>query len=341
MAFRVVLTARLPFVQDEEECRKIEAELFPIPCDTEDELIAATQDADAVLTNSPQPFTSKVLSKLNKCKLIHNLGTGYDGIDVQAATDYGICVSFPGDYCVDEVAEHTVALILACARKVVRLDRVIRRMETSIEHDSVAQPEIRKIWPPLFQIKGQTLGLIGFGRIGRLVVSKAKGFGFRVIAFDPYLPSNVFKESGAESVTLDKLLSESDFISVHAALTEENRHLLGIEQFKKMKPTAYLINCARGGIADEEALCTALANGYIAGAGLDVVTGESLSLEHRLRKLENVILTGHSAWYSEHSMSELKRRAYEHLGQVFRGEWPTWLLNPEVKEKFLERWRKT
>ena len=338
MAFRVVMTVR-HFVQDEEECRKIGAELFVIPCQTEDELIAATQDADAILTIA-KPFTRKVISKLNKCKLIHSIGIGYEGIDVQAATDYGICISIPGDYCSEELAEHAMALVLACARKLVRLDRAVRRGKTSIEHDSTPQPEIRKIWPPMFQIKGQTLGIIGLGRSGRLIVPKAKGFGLKVIAFDPYVPPNVFKELDVESVTLDKLLSQSDFVSVNVALTNESRHLLGIEQFKKMKPTAYFINVARGGIADADALYTALAHGYIAGAGLDVVEGECLSLDHRLRKLENVILTGHSAFYSEYSMAEIKRRPYEHLGQVFRGEWPTRFLNPEVKEKFLERWGK-
>jgi len=341
MAFRVVMTAPLAHLEDEEECQKIGVELFTIPCQTEDELIAATQDADAVITIPPQPFTRKVISKLNKCRLIHNLSTGYEGIDVQAATDYGICISFPGDYCSEEVAEHTMVLAFACARKLVRLDKAVRegKWDVDIDH-SLDQPEIRKIWSPIFQIKGKTLGIIGLGRIGRLIVPKAKGFGLRVIAFDPYLPSNVFKELDVESVTFDKLLSQSDFITVNAALTEENRHLLGIKQFKKMKPTAYFINCSRGEFTDADALYTALTNGYIAGAGLDVVKGESLSLDHPLFKLESVIFTAHSAWYSEYSLAEIKRRPYEHLGQIFRGEWPTRLINPEVKEKFLERWGK-
>jgi len=340
MALRLVMTIEVPYVmRDDEECRKIGAEFFTIPCHTENEAIAAAQDADAVITHSVPilvPFTRNVISKLNKCKVIHNIGAGYEGIDVQAATDYGICVSFPGDYCSEEVAEHVMALILACARKLVRLDRAVKEGAW----DSTVEPEIRKIWSPMFQIKGQTLGIIGLGRIGRLIVPKAKGLGLRVIAFDPYIPPNVFSESGVESVTLDHLLSESDYITVHAALTKETRHLLGREQFRKMKPTAYFINCARAGFVDEEALYTALTNGYIAGAALDVVEGECLSLGHPLLKLENIIFTAHSAWYSEYSLTEIKRRAYENIGQVFRGEWPTWFVNPEVKEKFLERWAK-
>ncbi|MBA7562669.1 Hydroxypyruvate reductase [subsurface metagenome] len=332
MTLRVVMTLD-HYIRDEEECRKVGAELFTIPCKTEDELIAATQDADAILTFW---ITRKVISKLRKCKLLHNIGTGYDGIDVEAATEYGICVSFPGDYCSEEVSEHVMALILACARKLVRLDRQIKEGKWA----SVTRAQKKELLTPMFQIKGQTLGIISFGRIGRLIVPKAKGFGMRVIAFDPYVPSVVFKESGVESVTLDQLLRESDFVSVNAALTEETRHLLGIEEFRKMKPTAYFINCARASIADEGALYTALTHGYIAGAGIDVVEGESFPLDHPFLKLENVILTPHSAFFSEYSISEIKRRAYEHLGQIFRGEWPTWFVNPEVKERFLERWGK-
>jgi len=338
MALRLVKTIEVAYpMRDEAECRKIGAEFFDIPCKTEGEAISATQDADAIITHSVPiltPFTRKVISKLNKCKVIHNIGTGYEGIDVQAATDYGICVSFPGDYCSEEVAEHTMALILACARKLVRLDRAVKEGAW----DSTTEPEIQRIWSPMFRIKGQTLGIIGLGRIGRLIVPKAKGFGLRVIAFDPYLPPNVFHESGVESVTLDHLLSESDYVTVHVALTDETRHLLGVEQFKKMKPTAYFINCSRAGLVDEEALYTALTKGYIAGTALDVVEGECLSLDHPLLKLKNTILTAHSAWYSKYAISEIKRRAYENIGKVFRGEWPTWFVNPEVKEKFLERW---
>ncbi len=341
MTFRVVTPISIVDLQDEEELRKIDAELFIIPCQTEDELIAATQDADAVLTILA-PFTRNVISKLNKCKLIHNIAAGYEDTDVQAATDYGICVSNGGDFNSEEVAEHAVALILACARKLVRLDRAIREGKWG----PGGRQTMQKMLPPIFQVKGQTLGIVGFGNIGRRIVPKAKGFEMRVLVFDPYVPADVFKKAGVESVTLDDLLSESDFVTIHVAVTKESRHMMGIEQFGKMKPTAYFINCARGDIVDEEALCSALSNGYIAGAGLDVVarrgTGreEYISPDNPLLKFENVILTPHSAYYSESIGPLQRRRAFEHLGQVFRGEWPTWFLNPEVKEKFLERWGK-
>ena len=318
---------------DEKEFHKMGAELFEIPAKTEDEIIAVARDADVVLTYY-QPYTRKVISGLKKARLIHNIGTGYDGIDVQAATDNGIIVSFPGDYCKEEVAEHSVALILACARKVVHLDRAVREGKWV----SNAKPELRKIWPPMFQLKGQTLGIVGLGRIGQLVARRISGFEMRVIAYDPYLPAHLFEETGVESVELDRLLGESDFVSVNSALTRENRALMGLEEFKKMKPTAYFINTARGDIHDEQALVKALEEGYIAGAGLDVVEGERVGLDHPLLKFDNVILTGHGAFYSEESTREIKQRLYEAVASVLKGGWPEWWLNPEVKEKYLEKW---
>jgi len=341
MTFKVVTPISIVDLKDEEELRKIDAELFVIPCQTEDELIAATQDADAVLTVMV-PFTRNVISKLNKCKLIHNIAAGYEDTDVQAATDYGICVSSGGDFNSEEVAEHAMALILACARKLVRLDRAIREGKWG----PGGRQTMQSMLPPMFQVRGQTLGIVGFGNVGRHIAPKAKGFDMRVLVYDPYVPADVIKKAGVESATLDELLSESDFVTIHVAVTAETRHMMGIEQFKKMKPTAYFINCARGDLVDEEALCSALSNGYIAGAGLDVVARlgtereEYISPDNPLLKFENVILTPHSAYYSESVRPLQIRRAYEHLGQVFRGEWPTWFINPEVKEKFLERWGK-
>ena len=335
MAFKVVRTIEGAHL-GKEKYREIGVEFIVIPCHTEDEIIAATHNADTVLTFL-QPFTRRVISELRNCKLIHNIGTGYEGIDIEAATEYGICVSYPGDYCANEVAEHTMSLILACARKLLRLDRAVREGKW----DSVAKVGVRKVWSPMFALKGQTLGLIGFGRIARQLIPKAKGFELRVIAFDPYVPSNIFRETGVEAVTLEHLLEESDYVSVNAALTQ--KRMLGIEQFRRMKPTAYYINTARAEIADEQVLCTALESGYIAGAALDVVEreDEGVGLGHPLLQFENVILTGHSAFYSEQSILELKQRPYEEIARIIRGEWPLWLLNPEVKENFLKRWGKS
>jgi len=319
--------------QDAEEWKRIGAELTAVLCRTEDEVIAAAHDADAILTHSI-PVTRKVIGKLEKCRLIHDTGTGYEGIDVEAATEYGICVSNVADYAAEEVSEHAMALIVACARKLVRLDKAVREGKWS----SSNRGGFRSILPPMFQLKGQTLGIIGLGAIGRLVVPKAQGFGMKVIGFDPYLPADEFKELGVESVTLDDLLAQSDFISLNAPSTDETRGLIGLEQLKKMKPTAYIINCARGELLDTEALCTALSDGAIAGAGLDVITGEMLETDDPLLQFENVIITPHTAYYSQNVLPEIKRRTFEQLEQVFRGEWPTYLINHDVKEKFQQRW---
>jgi D-3-phosphoglycerate dehydrogenase len=335
MPFRVVMVVANPMIpHDKEDYRNIGAEFVTHPCRTEDEIIGATRDADAVITMM-MPFTKRIIERLNKCKLIYNLGTGYEAIDIAAATEHGICVSYPGDYCTEEVAEHTMGLILACARKLVRLDRAVR----AGKWDSYEKKEIRsKILPPMLQIKRQTLGLIGFGRISRKIVPKAKGFELRVITFDPYVPSTVIEESGVKSVAFDYLLKNSDFISIHAAFTAEAHHMLGIEQFKKMKPTAYVVNCARGDFIDEEALITALTQGYIAGAALDVLQTEAVGLEHPLLKLENVIINPHAAYYSEQSKFKYRIRPYEEIARIIEGEWPRWLINTEVKKNFQSRW---
>jgi D-3-phosphoglycerate dehydrogenase len=286
-----------------------------------------------------QPFTRKVIQKLNKCKLIHNLGLGYEGIDIAAATEHGICVSWPAGYCLEEVSDHTMALILACARKLLRQYNAVKAGKwTSLE-----KPEIRlKLWPPMFRLRGQTLGIIGFGNIARTLVPKAKGFGLRIIVYDPYVPSEIFKEYGVESVDFDFLLQNSDYISVHTALTPETRHMLGMKEFKKMKPSAFLINTARGEIIDEQGLYVALTEGYIAGAGLDVLEDERSGIipDHPLLKLDNVIVTPHSAHYSEESALEIRCRPFEEISRIIEGEWPRHFLNPQVKEKFINRWGK-
>jgi D-3-phosphoglycerate dehydrogenase len=337
MSFKVVMVVPDPLIpHSEEDYRRIGAEFVSQPCETEDEIIAAAHDADFVITFR-KPFTRKVIEKLDKCKMIFNVGTGYEAIDIAAATEHGICVTYPGGYCTDEVAEHAMALILACARKVTRLDRAVR----GGKWESYARREIRfQILPPMFPLKGQTLGLIGFGRISRSLVPRARGFELRVIAFDPYIPPGIFEDFDVEAVALDYLLENSDFVSLHAAFTPEARHMLGMEQFRRMKPTAYLINCARGEFIDEQALYTALAQGYIAGAALDVLQAGRIGPDHPLLQLENVIITPHTAWYSEQSVDKSRRRPYEEIVRMINGEWPRWLINPEVKDNFSRRWGK-
>ena len=337
MPFKVVMVAANPFIpHNMEDYRKLGADFVTTPCQTEAEIVAAASDADFIITFG-KPLTAGVVAQLGRCKMIYNDGTGYDSIDIDAATRYGICVSYPGSYCTEEVAEHTMVLILACARKIVRLDRAVR----AGKWHSYEKREIRfQILPPLFPLTGRTLGLIGFGRIARSVVPRAKGFGLKVVAFDPNVPPRTCEELGVEPVSFDCLLANSDFISIHAAFTPAARHLLGAEHFKKMKPTAYLINCARGDFIDEAALVDALARGSIAGAALDVVQGENVGSGHPLLKFENVIITPHVAYYSEDSKLKLARRPYDEIARLVNGQWPQWLLNPEVKENFRRRWGK-
>jgi len=336
MAFKVVLTSRvLPGKDMEDYQQKLGAEFITIPSYTEDDIITAASDADAVVTLM-QPYSRRVIENLKKCKLIYNAGTGFDTIDVPAATEKGICVAYPGDYCMEEVSDHAMALVLACARKITRLDRAVR----AGKWDSFEKKEIRGILPPMFPLRGQTLGLIGFGRIGRTIADKAKGFGLKVIAYDPYLAPDVFKQTGVESVTLNHLFKTSDFITIHAEFSSKMEHLLGMEQFRVMKPTAYVINASRGGAIDQAALYTALAEGYIAGAALDVMAEEpgGIGADHPLLTLDNVIITAHSAYYSEQSSAKYKQRIYEAVAAIVHNQWPEWLINPEVKENFQKRW---
>jgi D-3-phosphoglycerate dehydrogenase len=171
-------------------------------------------------------------------------------------------------------------------------------------------------------------------------VPKAQGFGLRVIAYDPYVPPSIAESLGVELVDLPDLLPRSDYVSIHAALTSETRHLLGSEQLKQMKPSAFLINTARGGIVDEQALYAALSQGHIAGAGLDVLELEPPQPDNPLLKLDNVVITAHAAHYSDQSVLELRRQPVESVIRVLKGEWPLGVVNPEVKEKYLSKWGK-
>lgn len=226
-----------------------------------------------------------------------------------------------------------MALILACARKFCRLLPDVKSGKWS------TQPDYLSALKPLHRLSGQTLGLIGFGNIARTLVPKAKVFGFRIIACAPHVPGKLFKTFRVESVGLDQLLEESDFVSMHTSLTPETRHMMGLPQFKRMKRTAYFINTARGELVDGTALYTALSEGLIAGAGLDVLESEPTRQDNPLLGLNNVLVTGHFAYYSRESREELFRWPWEEVARVLQGEWPQGLINAQVKEKFGARWR--
>jgi len=339
LSFKVVDTFYVPgtIPTYDELLTKLGAEVEKTFCTTEDELISACSEADAVIAvgiriTSGYVFSPKVIENLNKCRLIALTSIGYDNVDIAAATEKGVCVANVPYYCLEEVSDHTMALILACARKFYQLFPDIKSGKWS------TQAEYLSALKPLHRISGQTLGLLGFGNIARTLVPKAKAFGFRIIAYAPHVPNILFKTFKVKSVELDQLLKESDFVSMHTALTPETKHMMGLQQFKKMKPTAYFINTARGELVDERALYTALSEGLIAGAGLDVLDPEPPSPDNPLLKLNNVLITGHFAYYSEESREELFMRPWEEVARVLQGEWPHGLVNPQVKERFRVKW---
>ena len=221
-----------------------------------------------------------------------------------------------------------MALLLACARKITRINNVVKQGQWH---------EGRVFTSPQFKLQGQTLGLVGFGQIARTVVRKAQGFGLRVIAFDPYVSEASAQGHYVELVDLDTLLQESDYVSAHAPLTKENRHMFTLDQFKKMKPTAFFINTARGGLVDEQALYSAITEGYIAGAALDVLETEPPAPDNPLLKLDSVIITAHTAQASDTAMTELMRRPGEEVVRVLEGQWPRGFVNPQVKEKYVQK----
>lgn len=338
MSFKVVSTCIVAFPVKglgERFRRLAGVEFVDKPSPTEDDIIAAAHDADAVVV-TVEPYTRRVITNLKSCRLICTPKTGYDNIDVAAATEAGICVSYAPDASTEEVSDHTMALLLACARKVPRLNKVVREGGWHTIHG----PEMEEIWRGIVPIRGQTLGLIGFGRIARAVVPKAKGFGLRVVVYAPHVAAEHTEKMEVEAVGLDRLLKESDFVSVHCALTSENRHMLGVEQFKLMKPTAYLINTARGALVDEEALYAALIRGDIAGAGLDVLEAEPIRMDSPLLKLDNVIFSGHSAHYSDVSAAYVRQKPIDDVIRIMSGKWPENCVNPEVEVKYIARWGK-
>lgn len=338
MAFKVVVTNNIPFIVDMKVLRGglSGVEFIEKSCDTEDEVIAAARDADAVVIGR-EPYTARVITSLKSCRLISTPKVGYDNIDINAATEVGICVACVAGVSTEEVSDMAMALLLTCARKVLQLDKAVRAGQWRTLHG----PEMEEIWRGIAPLRGQTLGLLGFGLIARALLPKAKGFGFRILAYDPHVSAEIMDKMGVAAVSLERLLKESDFISIHAALTPQNRHLLGLEQFKMMKRSAYIINTARGAIIDEKALYTALTEGYIAGAGLDVMEIEPVKMDNPLLKLDNVVPTGHSGHYSDIATEKIRQRPVEDISRIMSGKWPSGWVNPQVEARFIARWGKT
>ncbi|MFW6151202.1 MAG: C-terminal binding protein [Chloroflexota bacterium] len=319
--------------------RGLGAEFEARACDDDEEVLKLARDADAVITvGSIRPIPKAVIRGLERCRVISNTQIGYDSIDVAAATERGILVTNVPDYCVEEVSDHAMALILACSRRVIQLDRRVRQGKWGLSADGM---EIQThIWPSLSRLQLQTLGLLGLGKVARAVARKAKGFQLRTIAYDPYISQGTGAEAGVEMVSLERLFRESDFLSIHAALTPETKHIVGDEALRLMKPTACVINTARGPLIDEEALCQALKEGRVAMAALDVTEREPPDKDSPLRHMDNVITTGHSAFFSPISEATRWERAADEVARVIKGRWPQAVVNPAAKKEHVRRWGK-
>lgn len=278
-------------------------------CKTEDDVLQAVGDAKVVLAQFA-PITRKVLEHLGSGATVVRYGVGVDTIDLDAAKEIGVKVAYVPDYCLDEVAEHTAALLLTLLRCIPTLDRGVR----AGRWDGI---ELAK---PLLPFKETTVGLIGLGRIGSEVVARLRAFGFSFLVYDPYLSQTQADELGVTLTELDKLFGEADAITLHIPLTERTWHFINGERLGQMKPTAVLVNTARGGLVDLDALVAALQTGSVRAAALDVFEQEPLPESSPLRELDNLLLTPHIAWYSERAIERLQQLAAEEAARALQGQ---------------------
>lgn len=292
---------------------------------SEDEIIAQSGEADALMVTYC-PITEKVIENLGHCKVIVRYGIGVDNINIAAATRRCIPVVNVPDYGIENVADHSMALLLTAARKIVNLNEVIKQGKWDY-----------KASRPMYQLQGKKLGIFGFGRIGRLVAKRAGGFGLEIQAYDPFVTPAAAAELGVGMVDFSTLVKTSDFISLHAPANETNYHKFDLEVFKSMKKNAIFINTSRGQLVDEAALFTALQQGYISGAGLDVTETEPLPSGSPLTRLSNIVITPHAAWYTEESQQRLQTKAAREVVRVLTGHMPLNLVNTELKEYLRSR----
>jgi D-3-phosphoglycerate dehydrogenase len=297
------------------------ADLVAFKAKTMEEVLPEAADCDALLNTYLAPINAEVMARMPKCKIIARYGIGVDTIDLEAATRAGIIVTNNPTYCIEEVAEHTMALLLACARKIAFYDRSVRAGEWAVPPGK-----------PIFRLVGRTLGLVGFGNIARQVAVRAAAFGLRVLFADPNVKEGQFDVPG-KKVELPELLRESDFVSLHPPLVPETRRMINDDALSRMKPTAFLINCARGPIVDTDALVRALDAKQIAGCALDTIDPEPLPNPHPLRGRDNVVIAPHAAWYSEQAMVGLQAGAPSEVRRVLSGEWPVNVVNRAVRGK--------
>jgi len=288
----------------------------------QEDLVAAVRNADVILVNMV-PLTAEVIGRLDRCRLIIRHGVGYDNVDVAAATARRIRVAYEPDYCTDEVAEHAIALMLAAWRKLFVGRQVLEESSRN------------GIWNfdaiyPIAGLRGKTLGIVGCGRIGSTVLARLRSFGFQFLVCDPYLTATRRAELGVPVVPLAELLPAADIVTLHAVLNAETRHLIAAPQLRAMKSTAYLVNTARGGLVDTDALVRALRERWIAGAAIDVYTKEPPDPDFSLFGLPNVVLAPHLGWYSEEANWSIREKIVEDFVRFIEGRPPRFLINQEL-----------
>lgn len=319
MGFLVIHTdpQHTDFRHEQAELDAIGATLRPLNVTSEAEVAAACRDADALLVTYAK-IGKVALAGMPKLKIVVRTGVGYDSLDVPAATERKVMVANVPDYCISDLAEHTMALLLTWWRRTAELDQQVRT-------EGWGRP-----LKPVYRLEGKTLGVLGMGRMGQAVAARARGFGLKLVGYDPYTPPAAFAAVGVEPVSLESLLRTSDIVTIHALLSAETRGIISQKTLRQMKPTALIVNTARGGLIVTDDLVRALQEGWIAGAALDVTDPEPLPMGHPLRNLPRVLVTPHAAWYSEEAEPELRRRAARTIVEALRGERPASLLNPEV-----------
>jgi len=299
-----------------EALSRVDAELTLASEPTVEGILEVAADADALLVTYGQ-INADVIAGLKNCKAIGRFGIGTDNIDIGAAAGKGIVVTYAPVYCLDEVSDHAMALLLSVARKIPYANKLVA--DGRWEMPAVV---------PIARLRGTTLGLLGLGNIPQQIVGKAQAFGMNVIAADPYCPEEVFGKLNVVKVEFDDLLAQSDYISVHAPLTPETEKMFNMDAFKKMKNTAFLINTARGPLVDTADLAAALDAGEIAGAGLDVLPTEPPAPDDPIVGRDDVVLTPHTGFYSEDALLDLQTTVASDVAAVLAGEEPKYPVKP-------------
>jgi D-3-phosphoglycerate dehydrogenase len=312
-----------PVTVENAELAKVNLSVERVDATTEAEIVAAAKDTDIIMTRYAQ-MSRSVIGKLPKLQAIIRYGIGYDTIDIDAATDYHVLAVNVPDFCYEEVSNHAMGMLLMLARKLMQQSNTLKQDGWQAAYNLIA---------PMGSISGQTLGIIGCGHIGRIVARKAQGFGMNVIGYDPHVDTKLTDEAGITMKSLREVMRESDYISCNPLLWKETFHIIGENEFKMMKPTAFIVNTSRGPVINQPALVKALQQKWIAGAGIDVFEKEPIDPNDPLLKMDNVILTPHTAFYSDASDIRVRTSVAQEAVRIARGHLPKNIVNKGVKPK--------